>query len=93
MCTQYLSENLSYRDHVGDLRVDESLIFNFIVKRCGVDWIILTQNGVQLWVWSGFVCVHLFFVVVILFCEVGLYDYSAVINRRSLAYLQLKGKR
>jgi hypothetical protein len=30
--------------------------------------------------------------VVILFCEVGLYDYSEVINRRLLAYLQLKCK-
>jgi hypothetical protein len=49
-CGDETCVHLSYKDRVGNLRADERLIYNFIIERCGVDWIKLTQDGVQLWV-------------------------------------------
>jgi hypothetical protein len=41
------SENLKGRDHIEDLGVDGTIILKSVLRKYGVDWIYLAQDGGQ----------------------------------------------
>jgi hypothetical protein len=48
MHTNFLVENASERDHLGDLGTDQRIILKWVVRKCDVaDWIKVAQDRVQ----------------------------------------------